>query len=245
MLQSSFNYERMQATGFLYGMETGLKKIYKGRPEALTASMHMHMEFYNMNPFVHPFNMGLALALEEKGESLDTVRNIKLATMGPLAGIGDAMVWFTFLPITAGIGASMAISGNFFGPILFLLIFNAGHFSLMFFLTHYSYRLGVEAVSKMTEKTKYLARGASIVGCFVIGALIASYVHLSTTVAMHFGNNNTFSLQKDFFDKLAPDILPFAYVLFMYWLLKKGWSSVLLILLSLAFALVAHLFHII
>lgn len=44
--------------------------------------------------------------------------------MGPLGGIGDALFWFTLVPITAGITANMAINGSIAGPILFLLIFN-------------------------------------------------------------------------------------------------------------------------
>lgn len=44
-LQASFNYERMQAAGWLYGLIPGLKKIHKNKDD-LSNSMKMHMEFF-------------------------------------------------------------------------------------------------------------------------------------------------------------------------------------------------------
>ncbi len=42
-----------------------------------------------------------------------------MALFGPIAGIGDAIFWFTLLPIMAGICSSFASQGNLLGPILF------------------------------------------------------------------------------------------------------------------------------
>lgn len=44
LLQASFNYERMQACGWLYGLLPGLKKIHKNK-EDLSNSMKDNMEF--------------------------------------------------------------------------------------------------------------------------------------------------------------------------------------------------------
>ena len=123
-LQASFNYERMQACGWLYGILPALKKIHTNKKD-LSKSMLMHMEFFNTHPFLVNFIMGLVVAMEENKKDQNTIRAIKVATMGPLGGIGDAIFWFTLVPITAGITANMAINGSLAGPILFLLIFNA------------------------------------------------------------------------------------------------------------------------
>ena len=137
LLQASFNYERMQAGGWLYSILPGLKKIHKNK-EDLSNSMKLHLEFFNVHPFLVTFVQGLVLAMEENKESRDSIRGIKIALMGPLGGIGDALFWFTLLPIAASVGVSLGIQGNIAGPIIFLLVFNIVHLFLRFFLMHYS-----------------------------------------------------------------------------------------------------------
>ena len=135
-VQASFNYERMQACGWLYSIIPGLKKIHKNK-EDMSKSMTMHMEFFNTHPFLVTFIEGIVIAMEENKENIDTIRGIKIATMGPLGGIGDALIWLTLLPISAGIGSALAINGSIAGPFVFLLIFNIIHFGLIYGLMHY------------------------------------------------------------------------------------------------------------
>ena len=71
--------------------------------------MKMHMEFINVHPFDVTFLSGLVLAMEQNKEKISTIRAVKVALMGPLGGIGDALFWLTLLPICAGIGASLAL----------------------------------------------------------------------------------------------------------------------------------------
>ena len=40
--------------------------------------------------------------------------------MGPLGGIGDALFWFTLVPIVAGISSDFALKGSIAGPITIL-----------------------------------------------------------------------------------------------------------------------------
>lgn len=56
--------------------------------------------------------MGLLISMEEKGENRDTIKGLKVALFGPIAGIGDAIFWFTLLPIMAGICSSFASQGT-------------------------------------------------------------------------------------------------------------------------------------
>lgn len=49
LLQSSFNYERMQAGGWTYSLITGLKKIHRDK-EDLALSLENHLQFMNTNP---------------------------------------------------------------------------------------------------------------------------------------------------------------------------------------------------
>ena len=89
LLQASFNYERMQAGGFTWAMLPLLKKIYKGDKEGLSAAMKDHLEFINTHPNLVGFLMGLLISMEEKGENRSTIKGLKVALFGPIAGIGD------------------------------------------------------------------------------------------------------------------------------------------------------------
>lgn len=188
-LQASFNYERMQAAGWLYSIIPGLEKIHTNKDD-LAASMSHNLEFFNTHPFLVNFVMGIVLSMEQNKTDIPTIRAVRVAAMGPLGGIGDALFWFTLVPITAGITANMAINGNIAAPFIFLIIFNAAQFALRFFLMHWSYKMGSSAISILTENAKEFTRAASILGIFVVGALIAVYG--ATSVAIEIPNGTTF-----------------------------------------------------
>ncbi len=230
-VQASFNYERMQACGWLYSLIPGLKKIHKNK-EDLSKSMTMHMEFFNTHPFLVTFIQGIVMAMEENKEDIETIRGIKIATMGPLGGIGDALIWLTLLPISAGIGSALAINGSIAGPFIFLLIFNVIHFALIYGLMHYGYKTGVSALKTLNEDTKSISRAASILGLAVVGGLIATYIRLNLNVVINAGKAKV-ALQTDVLDKIMPALLPLAYTFLMYYFLKKGFSPIKLILTTL------------
>ncbi|MGB3159827.1 MAG: PTS system mannose/fructose/sorbose family transporter subunit IID [Carnobacterium sp.] len=227
MLQSSFNYERMQGGGWTFGLIPGLKKIHKDK-EDLSVSLLDHMQFFNTHPFLVTFVQGIIIAMEENKEDRATIRGIKVALMGPLGGIGDAMFWLTLLPIAGGIGASLSSQGNVAGPIIFLIAFNIVHFGLRFFLMHYGYNTGTKAISSLKEGTKKISRAASIVGLAVVGALIASYVNFKLGLVIQAGEIPV-NIQEGVIDQIMPKLLPLAYTFFCYWLLKKGKSPLTLI----------------
>ena len=76
LLQASFNYERMQAGGWLYSILPGLKKIHKNK-EDLSNSMKLHLEFFNVHPFLVTFVQGLVLAMEENKVEDKTEKTFK------------------------------------------------------------------------------------------------------------------------------------------------------------------------
>ncbi|WP_106496229.1 PTS system mannose/fructose/sorbose family transporter subunit IID [Lentibacillus sp. Marseille-P4043] len=242
LLQASFNYERMQACGWLYSILPGLRHIHKNKKD-LSKSMKDHMEFFNTHPFLVTFIMGVILAMEQKKEDREAIRGIKVATMGPLGGIGDAMFYLTLLPITAGIGASLAVDGNVLGPFVFLIAFNVIHFGARFGLMSYGYKTGVKAIAKLKEGTKHVSRAASIVGLTVVGGLIATYVAFNVTYVWKSGEAEL-NVQEDVLDQIMPAMLPLAYTLLMYWLLKKGRSPLMLIGLTVVVGLIGSYFNI-
>ena len=236
-LQASFNYERMQAAGWLYCILPGLMKIHGDNEEDLKTSMQHNLEFFNTHPFLVTFVMGIVLSLEQQNADINMIRAVRVAAMGPLGGIGDAIFWFTLVPITAGITANMAINGSLAGPILFLLIFNAVQMLVRFGLMNWSYKLGSQAIEILTANAKEFTRAASMLGVFVVGALTSNYG--GTTIALTIENGESPIVIQSILDGVLPKLIPLAITLGLYVLIKKkGWSPVKCIALLLVVGLI-------
>lgn len=235
-LQASFNYERMQAAGWLYSIMPGLEKIHNNK-EDLSGSMEHNLEFFNTHPFLVTFVMGIVLAMEQKKTDINSIRAVRVAAMGPLGGIGDAIFWYTLVPITAGITANMAMQGSVFGPILFLLIFNAVQFGVRYFLMYWSYGVGTKAIGVLTANAKEFTRAASMLGVFIVGALTSNYG--ATTIATTIENGDSPIIIQEILDGVLPNIIPLALTLLLFRLMKKkGWSPVKCICLLLVIGIV-------
>lgn len=239
-LQGSFNYERMQAGGWLYGILPGLEKIHGDNEEDLKTSMQHNLEFFNTHPFLVTFVMGIVLSLEQQKADIPTIRAVRVAAMGPLGGIGDAIFWFTLVPITAGITSNMAINGSLAGPILFLLIFNVVQFGIRFWLMNWSYKLGSKAIELLTANAKEFTRAASLLGVFVVGALTSNYG--GTTVKLQFENGESPIIIQNILDGILPKLIPLTITLGLFFLIKKkGWTPVACIGLLLVVGLLGAL----
>lgn len=102
--------------------------------------------------------------------------------MGPLAGIGDPVFWFTVRPILGALAASLAISGNILGPIIYFLGWNI----IRMAFTWYTQEFGYKAGSKITEDLsggllQDITKGASILGMFILGSLVNRWVSIKFT----------------------------------------------------------------
>ena len=238
-LQASFNYERMQACGWLWGMLPGLQKIHTNK-EDLKASMAHNLDFLNTHPFLVTFVMGIVLSLEQNKADTATIRSVRISAAGPLGGIGDALFWLTLVPITAGLTANMAMEGQIIGAVLFLIIFNAVQFAVRFGLMYWSYGLGTKAVTLLTSSAKEFTRAASILGIFVVGGLIANYGGTSLRIVV---GDPAINIQ-GLLDGVLPKLIPLLITLGIYVLLKKGWTPVKWIILILVVGILGCAFGI-
>ena len=253
-LQAAFNYERMQSAGWLWAMLPGLQKIHTNKDD-LAASMTHNMDFLNTHPFAVTFVMGMVLSMEQQKMDIQTIRSVRISTAAPLGGIGDALFWYTQIPITAGMTANMAIDGNMMGPILYFIIAFGAEMALRYGLMYWSYNLGTKAVSMMTAHAKEFTHAASLLGVFVVGALISNYgggTHLGISIP----NGQTvaedgktmvdvFINIQEYLDKILPCLIPLLFTLMCYFLIKKkNWTPTKCIGLFLVIGIVGAIFGI-
>ena len=266
-LQASFNYERMQAAGWLWSILPGLEAIHSNKDD-LSTSMTHNLEFFNTHPFLVTFVMGIVLSMEQQKADINSIRAVRVAAMGPLGGIGDALFWFTLVPITAGITANMAISGNLAGPIIYFLITFGVQMALRYWLMYWSYDMGTKAIEVLTANAREFTHAASMLGVFVVGALTCNYG--ATKLGMVIPNGQTAEKVKQLviengnivekeveklkdvnidiqamLDGILPALIPLGLTLMCYFLIKKkGWSPTKCIMLLLVIGIVGCVFGI-
>ncbi|MCH4206843.1 MAG: PTS system mannose/fructose/sorbose family transporter subunit IID [Solobacterium sp.] len=241
-LQISFNYERMQAAGWLWSILPALEKIHTNKHD-LSVSMKHNLEFFNTHPFLVTFVMGIVLSMEQNKADINSIRAVRVAAMGPLGGIGDALFWFTLVPITAGITANMAISGSMAGPIIYFIITFGVQMALRYWLMYWSYDVGTKAIETLTKNAREFTHAASMLGVFVVGALTCNYG--ATTLGMTIANGDTPVVIQDKLNSILPAAIPLAFTLMCYSLIKKkGWSATKCILLLLVIGIVGCMFGI-
>ena len=186
-LQGSWNYERMQNLGWTYSLIPAIKKLYTTK-EDQAAALERHLEFFNTHPYVAAPIMGVTLALEEEranGVEIDdaAIQGVKIGMMGPLAGIGDPVFWFTVRPILGALGASLAASGNLVGPLLFFFGWNAIRMAFLWYTQEFGYKAGSEITKDMSGGIlKDITKGASILGMFILAVLVQRWVSINFTV---------------------------------------------------------------
>lgn len=185
-LQASWNYERMQNGGYAFTMIPAIKKLYKEKTDQI-AALKRHMEFFNTHPYLASPVIGVNLALEQEkanGAPVDdkAIQGVKIGMMGPLAGIGDPVFWFTVRPILGAMCAAIAIDGNLLGPILFFLLWNSIRFAFMWYTQEFGYQVGNRITENLSGNLlTNITRGASILGMFILGALIQRWVNIHFT----------------------------------------------------------------
>ena len=185
--QLGWNYERMQNLGWAYSLIPAIKKLYTNK-EDQAAALKRHLEFFNTHPYVAAPIMGVTLALEEEkanGTDIEdaAIQGVKIGMMGPLAGIGDPVFWFTVRPILGALGASLAQAGNIAGPLIFFIGWNLIRMAFLWYTQELGYKAGSEITKDMSGGIlKDITKGASILGMFILAVLVERWVSIVFTV---------------------------------------------------------------
>ena len=241
-IQFSWHYERQMHMGFEYMMLPTIKKLYKDDPERLKDAMQRHMEFFNTNMYISTFIGGITMAMEEmnaKDKDFDTssISAVKVALMGPLAGIGDSLFLGTLRILAVGIGTSIAMQGSILGAILFLLVFNVPAMLVRYIGAFKGYEIGANYLNKIQESglMEKFMYAASIIGVMVIGGMTNELVVVSTPLTI--GNGEGAVAIQGVLDGLMPGMLSLAALGVYYKLLNKKVNVIVILLGTVVFGI--------
>lgn len=223
--EAAYNYERLQALGLTNMMIYPIKKLYPKEKQA--DELKKYMVFFNTEPhMVGPVIHGIALSMEEARAngaevSAEDINGVRTGLMGPAAGIGDTVQQGIIFPILASVGATMALDHNYFGPIMFTLVFELIIYTIGYWMFMYGYKKGKESVVSILKSglLDKVTNAFSIVGLMVVGTMAATRVTIKTPLVWHVGQS-VIKLQA-LFNQLAPSLIPLLVTLLVWWLLRK------------------------
>lgn len=152
-IQSLWNFERMQNVGFLHTIIPALKKIYPDK-EKYKESLLRHLGFFNTQPYIANFIVGVTLAKEEEhasegGVSAQQISVLKKNLSGPLAALADTIFWAGTRPLFALLGTILSLSRGIWGAVTFLLLYNLVHIPTRLLGVIWGYRLKEGIVGKI------------------------------------------------------------------------------------------------
>ena len=248
-LQASLNYERIQTGGYIFTILPALRKLYAKDPEGLKKAVKRNLTFFNAQPYMAAPIFGLALSMEERlaiHNDIDpnSISAMKVGLMGPFAGLGDSLFWFTILPICLSIGISLSSGGNILGPLVFLVIFNVFHLATRYFGVMKSYELGSNFIDEMAKGglVQRITEAASILGLMVVGVMIKEYI--SVPFLFKIGEGNAAQSFNSIINTIMPNLLSLALTFAVAYMLRKKITPVRIMLLILAISLIGAYFKI-
>lgn len=248
-LLGSFNFERMQSIGFCVSMIPAIKRLYKTK-EDQSAALKRHLEFFNTQPYMAAPIMGITAAMEQEranGAAIDdaTISGVKIGLIGPLAGVGDPIFWGTLRPVLAALGASVALTGSFLGPLLFFIPFNIIRILTLWFGINLGFEKGTAIVSEASGNTlQKITEGSSIVGLFIMGALVCKWTSINVPLVVSTVTGPTgqvVTTVQNILDSLIPGLLPLLLTFGCMKLLKKKVNPIVIIFSMFALGIVGYM----
>lgn len=220
----SNSYERLQSLIFCASMVPVLKKLYTTK-ESLSEALKRHLSFFNTEGIAGSIVQGITIAMEEqRAASNDSsqdvmITSIKTGLMGPVAGIGDSIVWAAIMP---ALFLPFAIQGSSLGAIMPIILYTGISMFIGYFLCVRGYTIGRNSILQLLQngKIKDLIEGAAVLGLFMMGALAASYITIKTPLEIAVKNSQPIVLQQ-ILDSIVPGLLELTAVFAIYFYMKK------------------------
>ena len=235
LLQNGMNYNNYQGLGYANMLYPSLRKMYSDDDE-LKEVLKDNIEFFNTNPSMAPFITNLHLSMLDGGADPKEIKGIKMALMGPMAGIGDSLSQFCLAPLFATIGASLAPEGLILGPIFFWLGINICLFIVKMLMGGWGHKLGTSIITKLSGYMEQVSTVAGMIGVTVISGLAVNFVKITTPLQYVAQVSETeqkvISIQ-EMLDAMLPNLLPVLFTCLVFWLIKeKKWTTYRLVILT-------------
>lgn len=225
------SYTKQQGTTTVWVLEPFLADIYgKGTDEYYDA-LQRHQNFFNTTPMFASFIFAIVISMEyerkaalDRGEEYDdsSIEAIKVALMGPIAGIGDSIQLSVLRVIATGVAIDFSQQGSWLGPILYALIYNVPDQIIHWYCGSLGMKLGTGFVTEAMESGKMAAftKGFTVLGMIMVGAMTAKFVTVTTTLKIATGGA-TFNLQSTL-DSIMPGLVPLAITLGCFAYVRKS-----------------------
>lgn len=228
LIMGSQNQVVMAGHGVLFTVAPYLEEFYKDNDEERKAAFERHSVYYNTNPYTGAIVWALIYILEKKrSENLESVsgesiQNMKIALMGPLAAIGDTLFQGSIGTIIAAMVMGMAMEGNFLAPIIYLILFELLFAGSKWIFLRTAYIKGEEFVTELlqTDMFSRMEEVISIAGLMMMGCLASTTIKFSFNWNIVFGGVET-DFQSAFLDKLLPGLMPLVILFTCFRLLNK------------------------
>lgn len=228
---------RQEADGFLQGMIPVLDKVYDNKEERAEAYKR-HCELFLTEGRMASICIGISCAMEERNAKVgdideDSINSIKVALMGPLAGVGDSLIHGTLRPIMAGLACSMVTASGYtsaVGPILFITVMTVVGMAVRYYGIFKGYEGGLALVANLQEggMLDRLTKYAGIAAFTVCGGFISALVYVTLNIS--YTNGETIISLQEILDGLMPNLIPLLYTLLMYWLIDKKKVNIILLM---------------
>lgn len=215
------NFENMQGIAFCGSIAPILKKIYT-KKEDLIDALKRHLLLYNCNITAGGLILGTTIAMEEQRSKnpdampAEAITGMKTGLMGPVAALGDSFDWGIIGTLFKIAAATLAASGN---PLALpvLLIFAAYCIGELILFTNLTYKKGRSSIKSIMGSglMQDVISGANVLAMFMMGAMTASMVTLTTPLKI-----SSVNIQESL-DGIFPGIIPLAALFLIYWLVRR------------------------
>lgn len=244
---SLYQPETMQAPALVKMFGDIREDLYPNDKEKQKALMERHLPFFNTEPFIGCLIPGIALGMEAEkaaGEDIPDmlITSIKSALMGPFAGVGDALLPGTIIPILLAIGCGLSADGSITGAVFYAVAFLAIMLPLTWFLWNMGVNLGAKAAEVIlgNDLKDDLINASNTVGLMVVGCTACSYANIN--LAWQYIKDEVVLVDlNSLINGVWPKLTVFLAAIGTYFLMaKKNWSTGKVILLYLVIAIVGY-----
>ena len=184
-LQSTHNERTFDGLGFFHVLEPEMRSWAADEKEFKEIASR-HMGYFNANPILASYILGIVQNMERRraeglGSPLERIDRIKSTLSAVLTAKGDYFFEIVLIPLGLTIACIFAMYSSYFGPVIFLVLYNYYHLQARIGGYLMGLRMG-EGLGRELVKHIYKEQGA-LGGCaaFASGVFTALVIVRANT----------------------------------------------------------------